>query len=85
MWGTSWGEQGYMRLKRGGGGKGMCNIAEAPAYPMMSGNPINMSMGKPNPTAMPTDMPTGMPDDDDMMPDQNDDMWGSMFPPKHNK
>jgi len=78
-WGTSWGEQGYMRLKRGGGGKGMCSIAETPAYPMMSGNPTNMPdpdmpTGKPNPTAMPSDMPTGMPDDDDMMPDDDDMM-----------
>uniref|UniRef100_A0A4W5LG67 Peptidase C1A papain C-terminal domain-containing protein n=1 Tax=Hucho hucho TaxID=62062 RepID=A0A4W5LG67_9TELE len=31
-WGTGWGEQGYMYLKRGVGGKGMCNMAEMPAY-----------------------------------------------------
>ncbi|RHY82315.1 hypothetical protein DYB35_000744, partial [Aphanomyces astaci] len=27
-WGTNWGEEGYIRLRRGGGGKGMCNIAD---------------------------------------------------------
>uniref|UniRef100_A0A4W5LHS5 Peptidase C1A papain C-terminal domain-containing protein n=1 Tax=Hucho hucho TaxID=62062 RepID=A0A4W5LHS5_9TELE len=31
-WGTGWGEQGYMYLKRGVSGKGMCNVAEMPAY-----------------------------------------------------
>ncbi|OQR93125.1 cysteine protease family C01A [Achlya hypogyna] len=32
-WGASWGEAGYIRLQRGVGGKGMCNVAEQPAYP----------------------------------------------------
>ncbi|EQC26019.1 hypothetical protein SDRG_16121 [Saprolegnia diclina VS20] len=32
-WGASWGEAGYIRLQRGVGGKGMCNVAEMPAYP----------------------------------------------------
>uniref|UniRef100_A0A4W5LG75 Peptidase C1A papain C-terminal domain-containing protein n=1 Tax=Hucho hucho TaxID=62062 RepID=A0A4W5LG75_9TELE len=36
-WGTGWGEQGYMYLKRGVGGKGMCNMAEMPAYSPMNG------------------------------------------------
>uniref|UniRef100_A0A4W5LVT1 Peptidase C1A papain C-terminal domain-containing protein n=1 Tax=Hucho hucho TaxID=62062 RepID=A0A4W5LVT1_9TELE len=38
-WGTGWGEQGYMYLKRGGGGKGMCNVAELPSYPSMTALP----------------------------------------------
>ncbi|EQC31301.1 hypothetical protein SDRG_10904 [Saprolegnia diclina VS20] len=35
-WGTSWGEAGYIYLKRGVAGKGMCNVAEAPTYPKMA-------------------------------------------------
>jgi C1A family cysteine protease len=29
-WGTGWGEKGYMRLKRGVAGAGMCNVALYP-------------------------------------------------------
>ncbi|OQS02360.1 cysteine protease family C01A [Thraustotheca clavata] len=36
-WGASWGEKGYIRLQRGVGGKGMCNVAEMPAYPQLTG------------------------------------------------
>jgi C1A family cysteine protease len=33
-WGESWGESGYIRMKRGSGsGKGMCGIAMQPSYP----------------------------------------------------
>ncbi|OQR88696.1 cysteine protease family C01A [Thraustotheca clavata] len=32
-WGASWGESGYIRLSRGTGGNGTCNIAQSPAYP----------------------------------------------------
>ncbi|RQM21992.1 hypothetical protein B5M09_009890 [Aphanomyces astaci] len=37
-WGTSWGNGGYMTLKRGVGGKGMCNVAEAVVYPALAGD-----------------------------------------------
>ncbi|OQR89000.1 cysteine protease family C01A, partial [Achlya hypogyna] len=52
-WGANWGEQGYMRLQKGSGGNGMCNVAEAPSYPSMSGSP------KPN------NDDNNMPDDND--------------------
>ncbi|OQR83715.1 cysteine protease family C01A [Achlya hypogyna] len=32
-WGGSWGDNGYMKLQRGVGGKGMCNIAAQGSYP----------------------------------------------------
>ncbi|GLT80086.1 hypothetical protein SLA2020_515450 [Shorea laevis] len=33
-WGTSWGESGYMRLKRGVSQEGLCGIARMPSYPV---------------------------------------------------
>ncbi|OQR80863.1 cysteine protease family C01A [Achlya hypogyna] len=38
-WGVSWGEQGHIRLLRGVGDKGMCNVAEFPIYPVIKGTP----------------------------------------------
>ncbi|RWR97391.1 KDEL-tailed cysteine endopeptidase CEP1-like protein [Cinnamomum micranthum f. kanehirae] len=36
-WGTKkWGEQGYMRLQRGVGEKGLCGIAAVASYPITS-------------------------------------------------
>ncbi|KDO20387.1 hypothetical protein SPRG_21337 [Saprolegnia parasitica CBS 223.65] len=64
-WGTSWGEQGYMRLKKGAGGKGMCNVAEAPSYPSLSGKPQ-----PDDPSDNPSDEPSDEPSDD---PWNNDD------------
>ncbi|EQC40669.1 hypothetical protein SDRG_01747 [Saprolegnia diclina VS20] len=70
-WGTSWGEQGYMRLKKGAGGNGMCNVAEAPSYPSMSGGPQpdDPSDGPTDdpsdgPTDDPSDFPSDVPSDD---------------------
>lgn len=33
-WGTNWGEGGSMRIFRGVGGSGLCNIAANAAYPL---------------------------------------------------
>ncbi|GIL78743.1 hypothetical protein Vretifemale_8150 [Volvox reticuliferus] len=33
-WGAGWGEQGYFRLKMGGGENGLCGIASAASYPI---------------------------------------------------
>nr|AIG56272.1 secreted protein [Achlya hypogyna] len=49
-WGTGWGEGGYMYLQRGGGGKGMCNVAEHPSYPKLTKAP-HPSSDKPMPTS----------------------------------
>ncbi|KAF0691470.1 hypothetical protein As57867_017259, partial [Aphanomyces stellatus] len=38
-WGAQWGDNGYIYLKRGGGGKGMCNVVEGISYPELSGSP----------------------------------------------
>ncbi|OQR98539.1 cysteine protease family C01A [Thraustotheca clavata] len=38
-WGAKWGEAGYIRLQRGVGGKGMCNVGEYPYYPKIKGTP----------------------------------------------
>ncbi|KAF0685476.1 hypothetical protein As57867_022569, partial [Aphanomyces stellatus] len=38
-WGAQWGENGYIYLQRGVGGKGMCNVAEGVSYPQLSGSP----------------------------------------------
>ncbi|ETW06595.1 hypothetical protein H310_02813 [Aphanomyces invadans] len=35
-WGTSWGEAGYIRLKRGVGGIGMCNVADMVVLPQIT-------------------------------------------------
>lgn len=32
-WGSSWGEEGYIRMERGTGGAGMCGVASLPSYP----------------------------------------------------
>ncbi|XP_062212441.1 senescence-specific cysteine protease SAG39-like [Phragmites australis] len=33
-WGTSWGEGGYVRIRRGVRGKGVCGLAKLPSYPV---------------------------------------------------
>jgi len=65
-WGTSWGENGYIYLKRGVGGVGTCNVAETPSYPQMSSTtpaPTATSTAKPTSTPKPTatSKPTATP------------------------
>ncbi|TVU09633.1 hypothetical protein EJB05_43119 [Eragrostis curvula] len=33
-WGKSWGEQGYVRIRRGSRGEGVCGLAKMPSYPV---------------------------------------------------
>jgi len=51
-WGTSWGENGYIYLKRGVGGTGTCNVAEAPTYPQISGTTTPTTTPKPTGTTV---------------------------------
>jgi len=59
-WGTQWGENGYIYLKRGVGSQGTCNVAEAPSYPRMTGN-ISPS-GKPTTQPLTKTPDTNNPD-----------------------
>ncbi|KDO18597.1 hypothetical protein SPRG_16062 [Saprolegnia parasitica CBS 223.65] len=88
-WGTGWGEKGYMYLKRGGGGKGMCNVAERPSYPTMTGKPQptsnqpQPSSNQPQPTSKqplpkPTKTPTSQPTE---KPTGKCDCKGCYYPP----
>merc|ERR1712228_1054060 len=36
-WGTTYGENGYVRLLRGKGGSGECGLLSQPSYPVVSG------------------------------------------------
>ncbi|OQS04738.1 cysteine protease family C01A, partial [Thraustotheca clavata] len=82
-WGANWGEKGYIRLQRGVGGKGMCNVAEEPAYPKISVSPTSKPTDAPytpqptgNPTNSPTSNPTNAPTDspsDDPTDEPSDD------------
>jgi len=33
-WGASWGEGGYVRIRRGVRGEGVCGLAKLPSYPV---------------------------------------------------
>ncbi|RHY25877.1 hypothetical protein DYB32_008722 [Aphanomyces invadans] len=59
-WGANWGESGHIRLQRGSGGKGMCNVAEFVSFPQISGSPNpTVSPSPTNPTSKrPTTKPT---------------------------
>lgn len=35
-WGASWGEDGYVRIKRGGSWRGECAVLNSPSYPVIS-------------------------------------------------
>jgi len=35
-WGTSWGEDGYMKMAIVGNGPGICGVQMQPAYPTMA-------------------------------------------------
>lgn len=40
-WGTSWGEGGYLRMKKGKGGKGQCGILSGPpSYPVLGSSVV---------------------------------------------
>lgn len=39
-WGSSWGEQGYIRLVRGKGGAGECGLLQQASYPVVEGSVV---------------------------------------------
>ncbi|CAK4755981.1 unnamed protein product [Aphanomyces euteiches] len=54
-WGAQWGDNGYIYLRRGVGGKGMCNVAEGISFPTLTGTTVD----PPSPsTRQPTVPPT---------------------------
>ncbi|PSS16062.1 Actinidain like [Actinidia chinensis var. chinensis] len=64
-WGTTWGENGYIKMQRNVGGDGKCFIANMPNYPVKSGpNPTKprLSVMKPPSFSMSNDNPFGVND-----------------------
>merc|ERR1711920_595686 len=56
-WGATWGDEGYIRLARGGEGSGECGLESAASYPVVnSSSPPSPSPG-PSPTPSPTPSP----------------------------
>merc|ERR1711988_365750 len=40
-WGSTWGEEGYIRMLRGKGGEGQCGILSGPpSYPVIGGSSV---------------------------------------------
>ncbi|CAK5177548.1 unnamed protein product [Aphanomyces euteiches] len=58
-WGTWWGDNGYIYLQRGVGGKGMCNLADFIYYPDLKTAPTTNA--PPPSTDDPTSVPTITP------------------------
>ncbi|ETV95441.1 hypothetical protein H310_11311 [Aphanomyces invadans] len=50
-WGADWGDAGYIRVRRGVSGKGMCNVAEDVVFPKIEGSTPTKT---PSPTTKPT-------------------------------
>ncbi|OQR89640.1 cysteine protease family C01A [Achlya hypogyna] len=78
-WGANWGEKGYMYLKRGVGGKGMCNVADNASYPTMTGKPQPTN----GPTSAPTDEPTDEPTTDEPSDEPTHGPWAPTDEPSN--
>jgi len=54
-WGATWGDNGYVKLERGKGGKGECGILSGPpSYPVVSGKPGPSPPSPPGPPTPPS-------------------------------
>merc|ERR1712060_460193 len=53
-WGTTYGENGYVRLLRGKGGAGECGLLSQPSYPVVSGSGPSPGPSPPTPPSPPS-------------------------------
>ncbi|CAK4657508.1 hypothetical protein LEN26_006989 [Aphanomyces euteiches] len=60
-WGSSWGDNGYIYLQRGTGGKGTCRVGEFVAYPDLNTAPSSSNSTTLQPTTAPVVKPTKAP------------------------
>ncbi|ETV91600.1 hypothetical protein H310_13850 [Aphanomyces invadans] len=72
-WSTSWGEDGYIRIKRGESGLGMCNVAEDVVFPQIGDGPTPTV--SPSPTK-----PTTSPSPTSAQPDVCENCSGCYYP-----
>ncbi|RHY79174.1 hypothetical protein DYB31_009817 [Aphanomyces astaci] len=68
-WGTEWGENGYMYLKRGMNNQGVCNVATVISYPELTGSSPNSPHSKPTPSSSHPNPPSS-PNQPPSSPDQ---------------
>lgn len=78
-WGSSWGENGYIRIQRGKGTSGECGILGMSSYPVVDGSapPSPAPAPVPSPPAPPTPSPSPSPAEDCIFPETEDECVGN--------
>lgn len=92
-WGSSWGENGYIRLERGVKNAGECGINSQPSYPVVHGMPGPAPGPSPPPAPKPPAPPTPASTHYEKPPCRSDEVQASIqgidgavcAPPCHNK